>query len=84
LGVSKHNVPVHESVTTLSYKLIHYYEPEQAYWELFDLQQDPDELRNAYDDPDYAAVRSQMHRQLIELKAQYNVPAELTQVGPPQ
>jgi hypothetical protein len=33
------------------------YPPE---WELYDLQDDPDEVRNVYDDPDHAVVREEL------------------------
>lgn len=36
---------------------------DHAYGELFDLQEDPDEVHNRWDDPTYAAVKAQvMHR----------------------
>ena len=46
-----HNVAKHYGVITDRYKLVHFYEPEINYWELFDLKTDPHELRSVYDDP---------------------------------
>jgi arylsulfatase A-like enzyme len=40
-----HNVARHYGVVTERYKLVHFYEPVFAYWELFDLEKDPQELR---------------------------------------
>jgi arylsulfatase A-like enzyme len=40
------------------YKLTVYY--RQTYGELFDLQEDPGELNNQWDDPDYAALKSEL------------------------
>jgi arylsulfatase A-like enzyme len=66
-----HMVPAHYGVRTERYKLIHYYEPEWDCWELFDLQEDPEELRNVADDPDYAARRVTLAARLQALRRQY-------------
>lgn len=63
-----HRAPAHYGYRTDRYKLIYYYNdgfrlpftspfrypPE---WELYDLDVDPDEVRNVYHDPAYAAIR---------------------------
>ncbi|WP_395095303.1 sulfatase/phosphatase domain-containing protein, partial [Armatimonas sp.] len=41
------------------------------YWELFDLVEDPNELRNAYDNPAYARVQAQLHEELDRLQQRY-------------
>jgi len=70
-----HNVPAHYGVRTDRYTLIHYYgkalemkgakdlklEPE---WELFDRQKDPQQMRNVYADPDYAAALRELRADL--------------------
>ncbi len=66
-----HQVAAHYGVRTDRHKLIHYYEPNHGYWELFDLETDPDELTNVYDDPAYAAVRARLETRLRELREQY-------------
>jgi N-acetylglucosamine-6-sulfatase len=68
-----HNVAPHEGVSTLKYKLIHYYGVDQ--WELFDLEKDPQEMNSVYDDPKYAETVAAMKKRLDELKKQYAVPA---------
>ena len=40
------------------YKITVYY--NQSYGEIFDLQQDPKELRNLWDDPAYAVLKSEL------------------------
>jgi len=65
-----HRVAAHYGIATDRYKLIHYYEPEWDYWELMDLEEDPDELQSVYDDPRYAEVQAELLEQLIELKEQ--------------
>ena len=48
-----HNVHPHRGVRTDRWKLIEY--PGTGEWELFDLQEDPDEIRNLASDPARAA-----------------------------
>ncbi|WP_297606245.1 sulfatase [uncultured Alistipes sp.] len=66
---SWHSVKRHYGIRTERYKLIHFYNDVDE-WELYDLQEDPNELRNRYDDPAYAAVREEMHARLKELQAE--------------
>ncbi|MCB9879723.1 MAG: sulfatase [Planctomycetes bacterium] len=66
-----HMVPAQYGARTERYKLIRYYEPEWDTWELFDLEQDPQELHSVADDPDYAEIRAQLEQRLVELRAQY-------------
>jgi arylsulfatase A-like enzyme len=64
-----HHVHPHYGVRTDRHKLIHYYTLKE--WELFDLEKDPDEMKNAYDDPAYKAVREELTRELARLREQY-------------
>ncbi len=67
---SIHMVKRHYGVATDRYKLIHfYYDIDQ--WELYDLETDPKEMKNIYNDPSYTEVREMMHKRLIELREQY-------------
>jgi len=52
-----HAVKRHYGIRTPSYKLIHFYDDIDA-WELYDLQRDPQELRNLIDSP--------AHRHLVD------------------
>ena len=72
---AQHNVARHYGVVTDRYKLVHFYEPEFAYWELFDLKADPMELTSLYGRPEMAAVQAELHRQLDQLRAELKVPA---------
>ena len=60
----------HEGVRTDRYKLIHYLYGDGA-WELYDLQQDPDELRNLFGDSNYEQVAIQVQTRLAELREQF-------------
>ena len=81
-----HNVCAHYGVRTLTHKLIHFFTPNsrgtasgdaagsphiEPYWELFDLQADPDELRNLYDEPEHAQIQSALHEELDRLQRRY-------------
>jgi arylsulfatase A-like enzyme len=63
----------HYGVRTRRHKLIHFYHDIDA-WELYDLEKDPRELRNVYDDPSFAAVRRRLETELRRLRALYREP----------
>ena len=65
-----HMVKRHYGVRTERYKLIRFYYDIEA-WELYDLQKDPKELNNLYDNTDYAEIQAQLHQRLKELRRQY-------------
>jgi arylsulfatase A-like enzyme len=64
-----HMVARHYGVRTDRHKLIHYYEINE--WELFDLENDPDELKSVYDDPANAGLIKRLKTELTRLQAQY-------------
>lgn len=73
-----HHVQPHFGVRTDRYKLIHfYYNPEknkgkiQDNWELFDLQEDPNELNNLYGKAGYEEITKNMKAKLKELQDKY-------------
>jgi arylsulfatase A-like enzyme len=65
-----HNTAAHYGVRTERHKLIYYWKKDQ--WELFDLDKDPQELKNVYADPAYAdtvkTLKSELQRLRKELK----------------
>ena len=69
---AEHMVKRHYGVRTDRYKLIHFYNDIDA-WELYDLQTDPMEMHNVYDDPSYAKIRKRLHTQLEQLQSEYEV-----------
>ncbi|WP_257670777.1 sulfatase family protein [Parapedobacter tibetensis] len=67
---SVHMVKRHYGIRTDRYKLMHFYYDIDE-WELYDLEKDPREMRNVYDDPEYKEVRETMHRKLEEVRKKY-------------
>ncbi len=71
-----HNVRRHYGVVTDRYKLVHFYTADVDYWEMFDLQKDPHELRSVYGLPEYAATQKELHAELKRLRTELKVPAQ--------
>ena len=84
MHLSHHHIPGHYGIRTDRYKLAFFYAlPLDASlgkgtftattpgWELYDLQQDPQETHNVYGDPEYSDIVSQMKTRLLELKQEY-------------
>jgi arylsulfatase A-like enzyme len=61
-----HRVQPHYGVRTERHKLIYFNKIDQ--WELFDLEKDPHEMKNVYNDPAYAETRKQLKEELVRLK----------------
>jgi len=78
---NEHHTTAHYGIRTRRYKLIYYYgdpldaagahgprtDPE---WELFDLENDPLEMRSVYDDPAYAEVVRELTDELYRLQSE--------------
>ena len=73
-----HMTKRHYGVRTKRHKLIHFYHDIDA-WELYDLEKDPRELNNVYDNPAYANVVQQMKAELKRLQELYGDSDELAQ-----
>jgi arylsulfatase A-like enzyme len=65
-----HMVKRHYGIRTKRYKLIHFYYDIDA-WELYDLEKDPNELNNVYDDPAYTDIVKQLKTELDRLRKEY-------------
>jgi len=67
-----HMVKKHYGVRTKRYKLMHFYDDIDT-WELYDLDEDPKEIHNQIDNPEYDAIEVQLRQKLNFLQKQYNV-----------
>jgi len=63
-----HSVQKHRGIRTERWKLIHYYEVDQ--FELYDLQNDPEERVNLADDPAYQELKARLLKRIEELRKQ--------------
>lgn len=81
MHLAHHYIYAHYGVRTERYKLIYYYakalgitgsldEPKPPEWELFDLAQDPVEMKNVYGDPAYADTVAELEAELACLRAE--------------
>ena len=71
-----HSVKRHYGISTDQYKLIHFYYDIDE-WELFNFKNDPNEMKNLYNDPAYASVKEDLHKRLKELMIRYEDSDEL-------
>jgi arylsulfatase A-like enzyme len=66
----EHNVQRHHGIRTKDYKLIHFYYDSDT-WELYDMEDDPAEMNNLYNQPEYAGIQEEMHQKLKEIRLKY-------------
>ncbi|WOK05419.1 sulfatase [Imperialibacter roseus] len=71
-----HKVKRHYGIRNYRYKLIHFYHDVDT-WELYDLQQDPQEMNNLIDDPKYGDVVEELKAKLIEKQIELNEQPEI-------
>lgn len=78
-----HSVKRHYGVRTEKYKLIHYYFDVDE-WELYDLEADPYEMSNLFNDPEYLKVLAEMKNELERLRVHYQdtMPEQYLPVSP--
>ncbi|MEZ6047895.1 MAG: sulfatase [Planctomycetaceae bacterium] len=69
-----HMVHRHFGVRTDRYKLMNFYQIDEQ--ELYDLETDPLELNNLYNDPDLEPVREKLTAELERLQKKYAVPSD--------
>ncbi|MBB4080740.1 arylsulfatase A-like enzyme [Lewinella aquimaris] len=70
---SFHRVARHEGVRGDRYKLIHFTEPGFEGYELYDLQEDPQEMENRINDPELVAEKERLQTELRELRQELKV-----------
>lgn len=70
---AEHAVKRHYGIRTKRYKLIHFYNDIDT-WELYDLEKDPKEMHNAYNDANMQPVVKKLKKELWKLQEQYDDP----------
>ena len=72
-------VPAHFGIRTDRYKLVFFYgctpegqEQTPVAWELYDLQNDPHEMTNHYNNPDYSGIVDELKRTLWQTRRELN------------
>lgn len=66
-----HRVSPQLGIRTQRYKLIRFYGPRDA-WELYDLSEDPNEMKNRYEQKGMEAITTSLKEQLTKLALQYH------------
>ncbi|MBN1894041.1 sulfatase [bacterium] len=65
-----HSVMRHHGIRTERYKLIHFYH-DADFWELYDLQKDPHEIRNLAGDPACAGLARELKTEMKRLQLKF-------------
>ena len=73
---SVHMAARHYGIRNERYKLMHFYQFDQ--WEFYDLQTDPDELTNQYNNPEYQQTIADLKAQLSELQKKYKDDSDMS------
>ncbi|MDG1853265.1 MAG: sulfatase [Verrucomicrobiales bacterium] len=68
---SVHMIPRHYGIRTERYKLMHFYQFGNE-WEMYDLQEDPDELQNIYGKTGKEKLQEDMKKQLVAIRKYYD------------
>jgi arylsulfatase A-like enzyme len=69
-----HHVRPHYGVITDRYTLAHFYAPDVDYWELFDREKDPGEMRSVFGDPAYAGVQTNLMQEVFRQRKELKEP----------
>ena len=75
---SVHMVKRHYGIVNKEYKLVHFYYDVDE-WELYDRINDPNEMANVYNNPNYIDVIKKLTKELYELRKKYKDSKELDQ-----
>jgi hypothetical protein len=68
----------HYGIVNKDFKLVHFYYDVDE-WELYDRKNDPNEMKNVYNDPNYKEIVKELTIELYELRKKYKDSKELDQ-----
>ena len=71
--LGEHAVPQHFGVRTKTHKL--FYLPKTDEWQMFDLVNDPNEMHNVYNRPNYSELSHQLRAEYDRLRELYEAPS---------
>jgi len=71
-----HHVRPHYGVITDRYTMVHFYWPDTDYWELFDREKDPAEMKSLFGDPAYAEVQTNLMQEVFRQRQILKEPAK--------
>ena len=69
----------HYGIRTKKYKLMHFYYDIDE-WEMYDLENDPSEMKNIFNDSKYSEIKNTLLLQLSDLKTKYGDSDSLNQM----
>jgi arylsulfatase A-like enzyme len=75
---SVHMVKRHYGIVNKDFKLVHFYYDVDE-WELYDRKNDPNEMKNVYNDPNYKEIVKELTKELYDLRKKYKDSKELDQ-----
>ena len=75
---SVHMVPRHYGVRTETHKLMKFYQFGEE-WEFYDLENDPDELTNQYNNPEYADKIAEVRKELDRIRTHYEDDSDVSE-----
>ena len=75
---SVHQVPRHYGIRTQTHKLMKFYQFGEE-WEMYDLENDPDELTNIYGKAEHAKVQAELKKQLDGLREHYDDTSDVSE-----
>lgn len=67
---AEHSVKRHYGIRTKDFKLIHFYNDIDE-WEMYDMNKDPHEMNNIYNNPSYKTIKNNLINQLKQTKTLY-------------
>jgi arylsulfatase A-like enzyme len=76
-----HNTRAHYGVRTDSHKLIYFWKKDQ--WEMYDLRNDPEELKNLYNEPSQTETVARLKQELFRLKKEVRDEDQFATQQPP-